>query len=231
MGLRGPGPPSAAATELRAERGRRPASDERRRGAGHARRAAGRRRAARHAGLALARRPRRPTQARLRAAWKTRDGAGRPRSRRAAPRRAVPRVGRGRERGWGQGRRGQAAGARTRLTWPSALQLLSRVHTQAWSEPAACWQLKSRRFHGCSGCETPAVCTTCREPKPEGMKRVSLSHCTDVSQGCPYYVDIKLLDEKMDNAWQVEMGLCPCRTQVREESTTTGPLLDLELYV
>ena len=49
------------------------------------------------------------------------------------------------------------------------------------------------------------VCTTCREPKPEGMKRVSLSHCTDVSQGCPYYVDIKLLDEKMDNAWQVEM--------------------------
>nr|XP_055171088.1 translation initiation factor IF-2-like [Nyctereutes procyonoides] len=47
MGLRGPGPPSAAAaaaaTELRAARGRRPASDERRRGAGHARRAASRR--------------------------------------------------------------------------------------------------------------------------------------------------------------------------------------------
>ncbi|XDA81089.1 hypothetical protein R6Z07F_011065 [Ovis aries] len=94
-----------------------------------------------------------------------------------------------------------------RLTRPSALQLLSRAYTQAWPEPAACWQLKSRRFHGCSGCETPAVSTTSREPKPEGIKRESLSHCTDVSQGCPYYVDIKLLDEKMDSARQVEMTL------------------------
>ncbi|KAM7232460.1 hypothetical protein CapIbe_017221 [Capra ibex] len=58
-----------------------------------------------------------------------------------------------------------------RLIRPSALQLLSRAYTQAWPEPAACWQLKSRRFHGCSGCETPAVSTTSREPKPEGIKR------------------------------------------------------------